>query len=105
MNFNYSDASVVQGRSNQDKAKEQPAIFGTESNADRVNQVTRLDKPKQRMAGEMGHRIMEYLENPDEKERTDSWMEMFELSNEGKEFNQAKLEGGLEETEETEGEY
>ena len=43
MNFNYSDASVVQGRSNQDKAKEQPVVFGTESNADRVNQVTRLD--------------------------------------------------------------
>ena len=97
MNFNYSDASVVQGRSNQDKAKEQPVIFGTESNADRVNQVTRLDKPKQRMAGEMGHRIMEYLQDPDEKERTDSWMEMFELSNQGKEFNQAKLGGGPEE--------
>ena len=97
MNFNYTDASVVQGRSNQDKAKEQPVIFGTESNADRINQVTRLDKPKQRMAGEMGHRIMEYLQDPDEKERTDSWMEMFELSNQGKEFNQAKLGQGTEE--------
>ena len=54
-------------------------------------QVTALDKPKQRMAGEMGNRIMEYLTNPDEKERTDSWMAMFELSNQGQEFNQAKM--------------
>ena len=41
----------------------------------------------------MGNRIMEYLNNPDEKERTDSWMAMFELSNEGQQFNQAKMGG------------
>ena len=91
MNFDYSDANVVQGRANQDMAKEQPSTFATDSGADNVRQVTQLDKPKQRMAGEMGNRIMEYLTNPDEKERTDSWMAMFELSNQGQEFNQAKM--------------
>ena len=48
-------------------AKEQPSTFATDSGADSVRQVTALDKPKQRMAGEMGNRIMEYLSNPDEK--------------------------------------
>ena len=91
MNFDYSDANVVQGRANQDMAKEQPSTFATDSGADNVRQVTQLDKPKQRMAGQMGNRILEYLTNPDEKARTDSWMSMFELSNQGQEFNQAKM--------------
>jgi hypothetical protein len=93
MRFDYTDSGVAQGRANQDMAKENPNTFATDSGADRVNQVTSLDKPKQRMAGQMGHRIMEYLQNPEEKERTDSWMAMFELSNEGQQFNQAKMGG------------
>ena len=93
MKFDYSSSSVIQGRANQDKAKENPNVFGTDSGADRIDQETSLDRPKQRMAGQVGNRILEYLNNPDEKERTDSWMEMFELSNEGREFNQAKISG------------
>ena len=93
MNFDYTDAGVAQGRANQDRAKENPNTFATDSGVDSVKQVTSLDKPKQRMAGQMGNRIMEYLQNPEEKERTDSWMEMFELSNEGKKFNEAKMGG------------
>ena len=96
MNFDYSTANVRQGRTNQDMAKESPNTFATDSGSDMVNQSSRLDKPKQRMAGQMGNRIMEYLSNDDEKARTDSWMEMFELSNEGKQFNQAKLGGAPE---------
>ena len=91
MRFEYTDANVTQGRANQELAKENPNVFGTESNSDRISQYTALDKPKQRMAGEMGARIQEYLTDPDEKARTDSWMEMFEMSNEGQEFNKAKL--------------
>ena len=93
MNFDYTNAGVAQGRANQDMAKENPNTFATDSGADSVRQVTSLDKPKQRMAGQMGNRILEYLTNPDEKERTDSWMSMFELSNEGQQFNQAKMGG------------
>jgi len=46
------------------------------------------------MAGQMGHRIMEYMNDPAEQSRTDSWMEMFGLSNQGMQFNQAKINGG-----------
>jgi len=93
MRFDYDRSGVAQGMVNQSKAKENPTTFSKESGADHVSQVTSLDKPKQRMAGEMGNRIMEYLSDPDEKARTDSWMEMFELSNEGQQFNQAKMGG------------
>ena len=91
MKFDYSDANITQGRANQDMAREQPNTFATDSGADSVRQSSKLDRPKQRMAGQMGNRIMEYLSNPDEKDRTDSWMSMFELSNEGQEFNRAKM--------------
>ena len=67
MRFDYSDSNVAQGRANQELAKENPTTFGRESNTEKISQFTSLDKPKQRMAGEMGSRIIEYLQNPDEK--------------------------------------
>ena len=93
MNFNYSDSGVRQGRQNQNRASESPNTFATQSGADDVRQSTRLDKPAQRMAGQVGNRLMEYMTNPEEKARTDNWMATFELSNEGRQFNQAKMGG------------
>ena len=93
MKIPYSQTGVAQGRINQAKAQESPNTFGTESGADHVTQMSKLDKPKQRMAGQMGHRVMEYLNDPAEQARTDSWMNMFSLSNEGQMFNQAKMGG------------
>ena len=93
MKINYSQTGVAQGRINQAKAQDTPNTFGTESGADQVTQMSKLDKPKQRMAGQMGHRIMEYMNDPAERARTDSWMDMFGLSNQGMAFNQAKING------------
>ena len=94
MKFDYSASAVAQGRLNQAKAKDNPNTFATESGADNVTQTSRLDKPKQRMAGQMGERLLEYLNNPAEQQRTDQWMQRFSLSNEGQQFNQAKMGGG-----------
>ena len=94
MKIDYTQSGVAQGRINQAKAKDTPNTFGTDSGADSVTQMSKLDKPQQRMAGQMGHRIMEYMNDPAERARTDSWMEMFGLSNQGQAFNQAKMNGG-----------
>ncbi len=94
MNFNYTDSSVRQGRQNQERASKSPNTFGTQSGVDDVTQTTRLDQPSQRMAGQIGNRLKEYMTNPEEQQRTDNWMATFELSNEGKQFNQAKMGGG-----------
>ena len=93
MKLEYSQTGVAQGRMNQAKSKDTPNTFGTDSGADQVTQMSKLDKPKQRMAGQMGHRIMEYMNDPAERARTDSWMDMFGLSNQGMQFNQAKIGG------------
>ena len=94
MKIPYSQTGVAQGRMNQAKSQDSPNTFGTESGADQVTQMSKLDKPKQRMAGQMGNRILEYMNDPAERVRTDSWMEMFGLSNQGMQFNQAKINGG-----------
>ena len=94
MKIPYTQTGVAQGRINQAKAKEEPNTFATDSGADNVTQISRMDKPKQRMAGQMGNRVMEYMNDPAEMARTDSWMSMFGLSNEGQQFNQAKMNGG-----------
>ena len=93
MKIPYSQTGVAQGRINQAKAKEEPNTFATDSGADNVTQISRMDKPKQRMAGQMGNRVMEYMNDPAERARTDSWMSMFGLSNQGMQFNQAKING------------
>ena len=93
MKINYSQTGVAQGRMNQAKAQDSPNTFGMESGAEQVTQMSKLDKPKQRMAGQMGNRIMEYMNDPAEQSRTDSWMSMFGLSNQGMQFNQAKING------------
>ena len=91
MNFDHSYSGVVQGRQNQAQSQETPNTFAKESGADRVTQMSSLDKPKQRMAGELGHRLKEYLGNPMERARTDQWMMAFGVSNEGAAFNAAKM--------------
>ena len=94
MKMNYSRSSVAQGRVNQAKAEEQPNTFFTTNGIDQIYQESALDVPKQRMAGQFGHRALEYMNDPIEQERTDTWMELFGQSNEGMEFNQAKIDGG-----------
>jgi len=95
MKLNYTQSGVAQGRMNQSKQKTTPNTFTRESGAEQVTQISKLDKPKQRMAGQMGNRILEYMNDPAEQARTDSWMSMFGLSNQGMQFNQAKINGGV----------
>ena len=91
MKFDYEPGNVAQGRQQQQKGIERPATFGTQNNTEVVTQATRLDKPQQRMAGQMGERILEFMENPQEQERTMGWLQAFGRSNQGMEFNQAKM--------------
>ena len=95
MKMNYSASAVTQGRANQAKAEEQPNSFAVENGVPVITQMSSLDKPKQRMAGQFGHRALEYMNDPEEQERINAWMDMFGQSNEGMQFNQAKINGGL----------
>lgn len=91
MDFQYDGQSVSQGRQNQRRAREQPTTFGKLGGADATQPSTKLDEPAQRMAGQVGGRLLEYLQNPVEQQRTDQWEQRFALSNDGAQFNQAKM--------------
>lgn len=95
MNFHYSPQTIAQGRDNQQRANDQPNTFGTANSADDYQQTSFLDKPKQRMAGRIGQRALDYMQDPTERARTDKWMKYFGMSNEGAIFNQAKMNGGV----------
>ena len=89
MKFDYEPSNVAQGRQQQQKQIERPATFGTQNNTEVITQATRLDKPQQRMAGQMGERILEFMENPQEQERT--WVGFKLLADQIQAWNSIKL--------------
>ena len=76
------------------KAKETPNTFATQDGASVVKGTAKLDR-NTRMAGQEGERLMAMMNDPIEAQRTQKWMNMFGLSNQGTEFNQAKMMGGM----------
>lgn len=95
MKFDYTAQTVAQGRDNQQRIQEEPNTFGKVSSADAYTQTSYLDKPRQRMAGRVGQRALEYMTDPKEQARTEKWLEYFAQSNDGAAFNQSKINGGV----------
>jgi hypothetical protein len=88
MKFEQQD--ILNGQRNEQKQRENPNSFGELNGSAVVNPDGQM-KSKSRMAGQQGQRAMEMMNNPEEQERTASWMKMFGLSNQGAEWNQAKM--------------
>ena len=85
----YSQQDLRQGMTIRSEAQETPSSFGMTEGA---AQNTGGDRPpKSRMAGQMGERIQDLMNNPQEVARTQNWMQQFGMSNEGFQFNQARM--------------
>ena len=85
----YSTEDIRQGMTLRQQALETPSTFGTIHGA---SDTSAGDKPpKSRMAGQMGARVIDLMTNPVEVQRTQNWMSQFGMSNEGMQFNQAKM--------------
>ena len=95
MKMNFSRENILQGLANKQKGEERPSTFATEAGATKVTEGERLDTSATRMAGQEGLRAMALMNSPDEQMRTDSWMAKFGMSNQGFEFNQAKMNQGV----------
>jgi hypothetical protein len=85
----YSPQDLSQGMSLRQQAQETPANFGTIDGA--TDTQGNMSQPKSRMAGQMGERIRDLMTNPQEVARTQQWMGQFGMSNEGMQFNQARM--------------
>ena len=96
MKIEYTPESVKMGRVNTQKAKETPNSFAVQDSASAVQGTVPLDQTSQdRMAGGVGARAMRMMNDPMEQQRVNEWMMMFGMSNQGMEFNQAKMMGGM----------
>ena len=87
----FSRQAIQQGRLNQQKTEETPESFGTIDGTAQVRPTRELDIGSQRMAGQMGARALSMMNNPVEQQRTAGWMQRFGMSNQGYQFNQAKM--------------
>ena len=86
--MNYSPQDLRQGMLLRQQAQETPSSFGMmEGAAENIGG----EQPKSRMAGQVGQRVMDLMNNPQEVARTQNWMSQFGLSNEGFQFNQARM--------------
>ena len=86
--MDYSPQDLRQGMNLREQAQETPSSFGT---LDGAVDYTEGKQPKSRMAGKMGARIADLMHNPAEIARTQQWMSQFGMSNQGMEFNQARM--------------
>jgi len=87
--MNYSSEDIKQGLSLKRQAQETPSNFGLLDGS--VERPSDEGFGKSRMAGPVGDRAMQMMNDPNEKGRTDNWMASFGLSNQGNEFNQARM--------------
>ena len=87
MNYSYQD--LKQGHRLRQQSEENPSTFGTNEGA-----LTREESPSfgtSRMAGAVGARALQLMNDPQEAKRTEGWMQQFGLSNPGYDFNQARM--------------
>ena len=87
--MNYSAQDLQQGMRLRQEAQQTPSNFGTIDGA--VDPKSSNQQPKSRMAGQVGERIKDLMTNPEEVKRTQQWMGQFGMSNEGMQFNQARM--------------
>ena len=87
--MNYSPQDIKQGVDLKRQAEENPSNFGLLDGATErpANGVV----GKARMAGPTGARAAALMNNPIERQRTMNWMNMFGMSNQGAQFNQARM--------------
>ena len=87
----FSKESIQQGQANRIASVETPETFATIEGAAQPRGGTELSKKNSRMAGELGARALELMNNPNEQGRVDNWMARFGMTNQGMEWNQAKM--------------
>ena len=87
--MNYSPQDIKQGVDLKRQAEENPSNFGLLAGATERDATGTIGKS--RMAGPTGNRAFAMMNDPEEQQRTANWMQNFGMSNQGAEFNQARM--------------
>jgi len=89
---NYSREQVLQGNRIQREGKEQVETFPQSSGANDYKPVGDLSKDHgTRMAGDVGGFALALMTNPNMAKNVGNWMKQFGDSNQGMQFNQARM--------------
>ncbi len=97
MSISYDRQTLVEGNRIQKQAEERPSTFAEYNGASMSQPTNNLELSSQtRMAGEKGARALELMQNPNARLDVDNWMASFGQSNQGAEFNQAKMQQAAE---------
>ena len=91
MDLTYDRSTILNGNRLREQAEERPPTFAEYNGATDAVPASKLDvTSNNRMAGPVGMRALELMNNPEAAMATNNWMNMFGQSNEGMQFNQAK---------------
>lgn len=93
--MDFSAESLKQGVKNQEATAETPDSFSTIDGASQPRMSGSLDKRNTRMAGQLGAFALQLMNDPNARAVKDGWMSKFGLSNQGAQWNQAKMNQGL----------
>ena len=89
--MDFTKESLMQGLKNQEASAETPDSFSTIDGAAQTRLTSDLDKKNTRMAGQIGARALQLMNDPAAQAANQGWMARFGMSNEGMQFNQAKM--------------
>ena len=96
MNINYDKQVLVEGNRRRAQAAERPSTFARYNDEVNVIPSGNLQMDNQtRLAGQLGARALELMSNPVAAENVNTWMNQFGQSNQGAEFNQAKMQQAM----------
>ena len=91
MSISYDRQTLIEGNRLRNQASERPSTFAEYNGAVDVVPSGGMQLNNQsRFAGQVGARALELM-NPVAAEQAQNWMGMFGQSNQGFEFNQAKM--------------
>jgi len=92
MDMQYTLPEIAEGQKNRQKAQQTPNSFSIQDGASQPARSAPLDQTAtSRMAGQMGARAMQMMQDPEEQMRVQDWMMRFGMTNQGMEWNQAKM--------------
>lgn len=93
--MSFNPEQVKQGNLIKKQLEETPHNFATEGGASFSKPSQDLDKTSgTRMAGPGGAFAMQLMQDPQLAQRVGTWNQQFAQSNQGMEFNQAKIQMG-----------
>ena len=87
----FSREALRQGLKNQQASAETADSFATIEGASQPRVTSDLDKKSNRMAGPVGARALELMNDPMAANAVGQWMQRFGMSNQGMQWNQAKM--------------